>query len=117
MIAALDDGYALHELVAPGSYRTGTFSETLLALRQQRWRELIESIVRADFERLGGDPPMSVEAAAAMISALDDGYALHELVEPGSYRTGTLSETLLTLRRMWQAGSAPSTPPKRRTKS
>ena len=65
---------------------------------------MTESIVRADFERIGGDPPMSVEAAAAMISALDDGYALHELVEPGSYRTGTFSETLIALRRMWQGG-------------
>ena len=84
-----------------------------LALRQQRWRELIESVVRADFEALGGDPPISVEAAAAMISALDDGYALHELVEPGSYRAGTFSETLIALRRLWQAGSAQSDPPKR----
>jgi len=86
-----------------------------LAMQRQRWRELIESIVRADFDRLGGDPPMSVEAAAAMIAALDDGYSLRELVEPGSYRVGTFSETLLALRRMWQAGSAQAPPPKRRS--
>ena len=82
-----------------------------LAQRQQRWREHIESVVRADFDAARGDPPMSVEAAAAMIAALDDGYALRELVEPGSYRAGMFSETLIALRRMWQAGNAGSTTP------
>jgi AcrR family transcriptional regulator len=72
-----------------------------LAQRQQRWRELIASVVRADFAASERDLPFSPEAAAAMIAALDDGYALHELVEPGSYAPGTFSETLLALRRMW----------------
>jgi AcrR family transcriptional regulator len=77
-----------------------------LAQRQQRWRELIASVVRADFADSGAEPPFSVDAAAAMIAALDDGYALHELVEPGSYTPGTFSETLLALRRMWKGDDA-----------
>jgi AcrR family transcriptional regulator len=59
-----------------------------LAKHQRRWREVIAEVVRQDFAQFGGTPPMSVEDAAELILALDDGYLLHELIEPGSYRAG-----------------------------
>ena len=41
-------------------------------------------MVRADCERLGVEPPMPVDDAAAMILAMDNGYLLSEMIEPGS---------------------------------
>lgn len=73
----------------------------LLAQRQRRWRELTTMIVQADFAAAGGAAPMTVDDAVNLIIALDDGYALHELIEPGSYRPGTLSRNLLALRALW----------------
>ncbi len=44
---------------------------------------------------------MPVEDAAAMILAMDNGYLLGELIEPGSYAPGTFSRNLLALRELW----------------
>ena len=43
--------------------------------------------------------PLPVEEVAKFILALDDGYLLHELIEPGSYRPGMFSEVLSILHR------------------
>ncbi len=85
-----------------------------VAEHHRRWREVIATIVRQDIERLGADPPVSVDDAAAMILAMDNGYLLSELIEPGSYTPGTFSRNLLALQRLWEAsvrdsGSATAT--------
>ena len=86
-----------------------------LAEHQRRWREVIASTIRRDAERLGIDPPMPVDDAAAMILAIDNGYLLAELIEPGSYEPGTYSRNLLALQALW-ASTAPTPPPARRRK-
>lgn len=85
-----------------------------LADHQRQWRDLIASVVRADIDRVGIDPPMPVDDAAAMILAMDNGYLLSELIEPGSYAPGTLSRNLAALQRLFEASAAnparPATP-------
>lgn len=76
-----------------------------LAEHQQRWRTVIEAVVEADCERLGVEPPMPVEDAAAMILAMDNGYLLSEMIEPGSYAPGTFSRNLLILQRLFEVAS------------
>jgi AcrR family transcriptional regulator len=81
-----------------------------LAEHQRRWREVIEAVVRADCERLGVDPPMPVEDAAAMILAMDNGYLLSEMIEPGSYAPGTVSRNILVLQQLFEASTRSSKP-------
>lgn len=81
-----------------------------LAEHQRRWREVIESVVRAENERLGVEPPIPVEDAAAMILAMDNGYLLSELIEPGSYVQGTFSRNLLVLQQLFQASVGADSP-------
>lgn len=78
-------------------------NRTRLADHQRRWREVIEAVVRADCERLGVDPPIPVEDAAAMILAMDNGYLLSEMIEPGSYRPGTFSRNILMLQQLFES--------------
>lgn len=80
-------------------------NRTRLADHQRRWREVIESVVRADCERLGVEPPIPVEEAAAMILAMDNGYLLSEMIEPGSYRPGTFSRNILMLQQLFQTST------------
>lgn len=79
-----------------------------LAEHQRRWREVIEAVVRADCERLGVEPPMPVEEAAAMILAMDNGYLLSEMIEPGSYTPGTVTRNILVLQQLFESSTAPS---------
>jgi len=79
-----------------------------LAEHQRRWRQVIEAVVRADCERLGVDPPMPVEDAAAMILAMDNGYLLSEMIEPGSYTPGTVSRNILVLQQLFEASTRSS---------
>lgn len=74
-----------------------------LADHQRQWREVIASVVRADSERLGVDPPMPVDEAAAMILAMDNGYLLSEMIEPGSYAPGTFSRNITALQQLFEA--------------
>ena len=74
-----------------------------LAEHQRRWREFIAAVVRHDAERLGVEPPMSPEDAGAMLLAIDNGYLIGELIEPGSYEPGTYSRNLLVLQQLWEA--------------
>ncbi len=76
-----------------------------LAEHQRRWRAVIESVVRADCERLGVEPPIPVEDAAAMILAMDNGYLLSEMIEPGSYTPGTFSRNILMLQQLFHAST------------
>ncbi|MFT3852237.1 MAG: TetR/AcrR family transcriptional regulator [Ilumatobacteraceae bacterium] len=80
-----------------------------IAEHQRRWRDAVAEVVRRDSERLGIEPPMPIDDAAAMILAMDNGYLLGELIEPGSYRPGTFSRNLLALQALWAAG-APAQP-------
>ena len=77
-----------------------------LAEHQQRWRDVIAAVVQADCDRLGVDPPMPVEDAAQMILAMDNGYLLAEMIEPGSYAPGTFSRNILTLRELFAASTS-----------
>ncbi len=79
-----------------------------LADHQRQWREVIASVVRADNERLGVEPPMPVAEAAAMILAMDNGYLLSEMIEPGSYAPGTFSRNVALLQRLFEASVANS---------
>lgn len=90
--------FLLHALRTPAN-------RPAIAAMQRRWREHVATVVRRDAERLGIEPPMPAEEAAALILALDNGYLLGELVEPGSYEPGTLSRNLLTLQRLWAAST------------
>jgi AcrR family transcriptional regulator len=81
-----------------------------LAEHQRRWRDVIGAVVRADCERLGVDPPMPVEDAAAMILAMDNGYLLSEMIEPGSYTPGTVSRNILVLQQLFEASTRSSKP-------
>lgn len=76
-----------------------------LAEHQRRWREVIAAVVRTDSERLGIEPPMSIDDAAGLILAMDNGYSLGELIEPGSYVPGTYSRNLLALQQLWAASA------------
>lgn len=92
--------------------RRNPANRSRLADHRRRWREIYADVVREDSERLGIDPPMAVDAAADMIMAMDDGYMLGELIEPGRNGPGTLSRNLLALQQLWAA----SAPPTRRAK-
>ena len=81
-----------------------------LADHQRQWREVIASVVRADNERLGVEPPMPVAEAAAMILAMDNGYLLSEMIEPGSYTPGTFSRNIALLQRLFEASVMNSAP-------
>ncbi len=82
-----------------------------LADHQRRWREVIASVVRADCDRLGVEPPMRVDEAAQMILAMDNGYLLQEMIEPGSYTPGTVSRNILMLQRLFEAGATEGSTP------
>lgn len=69
-----------------------------LAERQRRWREHLVTMLRETMEPEGGFP-LPVEDVAEFILAVDDGYLLHELIEPGSYRPGMFSEVMVVLHR------------------
>lgn len=84
-------------------------NRTRLADHQRRWREVIASVVRADCERLGVEPPLPVEDAAAMILAMDNGYLLSEMIEPGSYTPGTFSRNILMLQQLFQSSTQADT--------
>lgn len=90
--------FLLHALRTPAN-------RPAIAEMHRRWREHVTSVVRRDAERLGIEPPMPAEEAAALIVALDNGYLLGELMEPGSYEPGTFSRNLLTLQRLWAAST------------
>jgi len=81
--------------------------------RQRRLRAVITMIVRRDVERVGRELPIPIDDAAELILALDDGYSLHELIEPGTYRPGTFSKNMLLLQRLW-VGAPPTPKPVRR---
>lgn len=81
-----------------------------LAEHQRRWRKVIEDVVRADSERLGVEPPIPAEDAAAMILAIDNGYLLAEMIEPGSYRPGTFSRNVLMLQQLFEAATRATNP-------
>ncbi len=78
-----------------------------LAEHQQRWRKVIAAVVQADCDLLGVEPPIPVDEAAAMILAMDNGYLLAELFEPGSYRPGTFARNITVLQ-SWFASSVTS---------
>ncbi len=82
-----------------------------LADHQRQWREVIATVVRADNERLDVDPLMPVDEAAAMILAMDNGYLLSEMIEPGSYAPGTFSRNIVALQRLFEASAANPAPP------
>jgi AcrR family transcriptional regulator len=79
-----------------------------LGEHQQRWRKVIATVVQADCDRLGVAPPIPVNEAAAMILALDNGYLLAELLEPGSYEPGTFARNI-TMLQSWFAATVRST--------
>lgn len=81
-----------------------------LADHQRQWREVIAANIRAENARLGVDPPMPVKDAAAMILAMDNGYLLSEMIEPGSYAPGTFSRNIVWLQQLFEASVANSTP-------
>ncbi|MGI9615643.1 MAG: TetR/AcrR family transcriptional regulator [Acidimicrobiales bacterium] len=81
-----------------------------LAEHQRRWREVIEAVVRADCERLGVEPPIPANDAAAMILAMDNGYLLAEMIEPGSYRPGTFSRNVLMLQQLFEVATRTTAP-------
>lgn len=74
-----------------------------LAEHQQRWRQIIATVVQADCDRLGVDPPIPIEEAAAMILAIDNGYLFGELIEPGSYQPGTFARNITMLQSLFAA--------------
>ncbi len=74
-----------------------------LAEHQRRWRDVIAAVVQADCDRLGVDPLMPVDEAAAMILAIDNGYVLSEMIEPGSYVPGTFSRNVIALQQLFEA--------------
>ena len=78
-----------------------------LAEHQQRWRKVIATVVQADCDRLGVEPPIPVNEAAAMLLALDNGYLLAELLEPGSYQPGTFARNI-TMLQSWFAATVAS---------
>jgi len=86
-------------------------NRTRLADHQRRWREVIEAVARADCERLGVEPPIPVEDAAAMILAMDNGYLISEMIEPGSYKPGTFSQNILMLQQLFQSTIQPDSKP------
>ena len=93
--------FTLHALRNPNNRQR-------LAEHQRRWREVIEAVVRADCERLGAEPPIPVEDAAAMILAMDNGYLLSEMIEPGSYTPGTVARNILMLQHLFESSVQPA---------
>ena len=72
-----------------------------LRKRQERIRKMTLKILQLDVDQMGHDFPLSIEQVADFIVALDTGYMLAELIEPGSYKQGAFSNTLLALRTLW----------------
>ena len=82
-----------------------------IAENHQRMRALTVEVLQRHSAALGLELPMEIEAAAAMINALDLGYSVHELIEPGVYEPGIFSRNLLVLQQLWvTAASAKPTP-------
>ncbi len=71
--------------------------------RQEKMRKMTTKILELDVARSGHPLPMPIERVADFIVAMDIGYALNELIEPGRYAEGTFSSTLLALRSLWQS--------------
>ena len=93
--------FMLHALRNPSN-------RSRLADHQLRWRKVIATVVQADCDRLGVDPPMPIDDAAAMILAMDNGYLLGQLIEPGSYRPGTFARNIMMLQSLFEASAASS---------
>jgi AcrR family transcriptional regulator len=71
-----------------------------LAHRLSRFREVTARIVLNNLTAAGVDPPMPIDDLAAMIIALDDGLALHELVDPERYPTTKFWDYMLMLQQL-----------------
>ena len=80
--------------------RNPSYRETIAGYHA-RQREVAAQIVQRSAELNDVDVPMPVADVAALIHALDMGYLLQELIEPGSYAPGTFSRNLLTLQALW----------------
>jgi len=48
---------------------------------------------------------MLVKEAAEMILAMDNGYLLSEMIEPGSYVPGTFSRNILMLQQLFESAT------------
>ncbi len=82
-----------------------------LGEHQQRWRNVTAKVVQADCDRLGVEPPIPIDEAAAMVLALDNGYLLAELLEPGSYQPGAFARNITMLQSWFAATVTTPTPP------
>jgi AcrR family transcriptional regulator len=80
-----------------------------LIARRQRWHELNVKVLRELERRTGRSLPIPIEDVARFITAIDDGYAFGELVEPGSYAPGQFSRMLSFLQTLWE--QSPDSPP------
>ena len=67
-----------------------------LVARQRRLHAFVSEIVRRDNARYGPSP-IPIEDAAAFICALDDGYSLHQLIDPEGFVPGAFSRNLIAI--------------------
>lgn len=125
LYAAAPDGVAFLRSLEGIDRREGPLSEritltmelTLYAIRsaenrpkiqelRRRWREPNERVLQGLADGAGVELPVPVEVAARFITALDEGYSLAELIEPGSVPKGEYSDVLVALQQLWLASAA-----------
>lgn len=67
-----------------------------LVARQRRFHAFVSEIVRRDDARYGPSS-IPVEDVGGFICALDDGYSLHQLIDPEGYVRGAFSRNLIAI--------------------
>lgn len=72
-----------------------------LVERQRRLHDLNRQIVERIARELGKSYPVSTDDVAALIMALDEGFNLHAIIDPESYRPQQFSETVIMLHELW----------------
>ncbi len=85
----------------------------------RRWEQQTEAVIGRMAEATGAALPVPLAAAARLVTALDQGYSLRELVMPGDTPEGEFSTNLAVLLDLWVRASAPAppTPPARAARS
>lgn len=72
-----------------------------LVERQRRMHDLNKRIVEQISAELGKRYPISTDDVAALIMAFDEGFNLHAIIDPESYRPRQFSETMVMIHELW----------------
>ena len=89
------------------AHRNPDYRERLVA-RQQASRANVKGLLQQIADDVGRDIPGGIDDAVDMLTALDMGMALQQMIEPDRHRVGQYGDFLATLHSLWAEPRHPS---------